>query len=312
MRRNSGFTILEIIVVLLLMAILAATVIGRSALPDKLDLNSATEKLRLQLRFAQAQAMKRSDKVWGVKSSGTEYWVFRDTTPDNPSNEFRVPGGDYPTTANRIREADLGVFDLRLHAILRPDRETLFGLHQPDRQHPPCLKPLDHHIRQRRHAHHHRRSRNRAGAVMEAGIRNKGFTLVEVIVTILVTAILSSIFINFMGTAMSRSVRSVEIVQGEADAESVLERITADYVLRTNQNSATALGLMEAAINTPPKSIYGPDVSARYVYFDAGGNELLYTGASPLTLEVKVTAEGNDLIVLLAKTRNPNSPPVLF
>jgi prepilin-type N-terminal cleavage/methylation domain-containing protein len=147
---------------------------------------------------------------------------------------------------------------------------------------------------------------------MEAGIRNKGFTLVEVIVTILVTAILSSIFINFMGTAMSRSVRSVEIVQGEADAESVLERITADYVLRTNQNSATALGLMEAAINTPPKSIYGPDVSARYVYFDAGGNELLYTGASPLTLEVKVTAEGNNLIVLLAKTRNPNSPPVLF
>lgn len=147
---------------------------------------------------------------------------------------------------------------------------------------------------------------------MEAFIRNKGFTLVEVIVTILVTAILSSIFINFMGTAMSRSVRSVEIVQGEADAESVLERITADYVLRTNQNSATALGLMEAAINTPPKSIYGPNVSARYVYFDAGGNELLYTGASPLTLEVKVTAEGNDLIVLLAKTRNPNSPPVLF
>jgi|PlaIllAssembly_1097288.scaffolds.fasta_scaffold646932_2 prepilin-type N-terminal cleavage/methylation domain-containing protein len=147
---------------------------------------------------------------------------------------------------------------------------------------------------------------------MEAGIRNKGFTLVEVIVTIIVTAILSSIFINFMGTAMSRSVRSVEIVQGEADAESVLERITADYVLRTNQNSATALGLMEAAINTPPKSIYGPNVSARYVYFDAGGNELLYTGASPLTLEVKVTAEGNDLIVLLAKTRNPNSPPVLF
>jgi prepilin-type N-terminal cleavage/methylation domain-containing protein len=147
---------------------------------------------------------------------------------------------------------------------------------------------------------------------MEADIRNKGFTLVEVIVTILVAAILSAAFINFMGTAMSRSVRSVEIVQGEADAESVLERITADYVLRTNQNSATALGLMEAAINTPPKSIYGPDVSARYVYFDAGGNELLYTGASPLTLEVKVTAEGNNLIVLLAKTRNPNSPPVLF
>jgi prepilin-type N-terminal cleavage/methylation domain-containing protein len=139
-----------------------------------------------------------------------------------------------------------------------------------------------------------------------------GFTLVEVIATILMTAILSAVFINFMGSAMSRSVRSVEMVRGETDAESVLERITADYVLKMNQDSATALGLMETAINTPPKSVYGPDVSARYVYFDAGGNELLDTSTSPRTLEVKVAAAGNDRIVLLARTRNPNSPPVLF
>jgi prepilin-type N-terminal cleavage/methylation domain-containing protein len=139
-----------------------------------------------------------------------------------------------------------------------------------------------------------------------------GFSLVEVIATIIVTAILSAVFINFMGSAMSRSVRSVEMVRGETDAESVLERITADYVLRMNQNSATSLDLMEKAINTPPKSVYGPEVSARYVYFDAGGNELLDTSTSPRTLEVRVAAAGNDLIVLLAKTRNPNSPPVLF
>jgi prepilin-type N-terminal cleavage/methylation domain-containing protein len=109
-RRNSGFTILEIIVVLLLMTILAATVLGRSALtdPSRLDLNSATEKFRLHVRFAQAQAMKRSDTVWGIKSSGTEYWAFRNTAPDIPANEVRIPGGDYPTTANRIREADMG------------------------------------------------------------------------------------------------------------------------------------------------------------------------------------------------------------
>jgi prepilin-type N-terminal cleavage/methylation domain-containing protein len=145
--------------------------------------------------------------------------------------------------------------------------------------------------------------------------RANGFTLVEVIATILMTAILSAVFINFMGSAMSRSVRSVEMVRGETDAESVLERITADYVLKMNQDSATALGLMETAINTPPPSVYRPDVSARYVYFDAGGNELLDTSTSPRTLEVRVAAAGNDLIVLLAQTRNPsnsNSPPVLF
>ena len=60
MRRPSGFTIVEIIVVLLLMSILAATLLGRSITTSKIDLNSATDKIRNQLRFAQAEAMKRA------------------------------------------------------------------------------------------------------------------------------------------------------------------------------------------------------------------------------------------------------------
>ena len=60
MRRSPGFTIIEIIVVLLLMSILAATLLGRSVTTSNLDLNSATDKVRNQLRFAQAEAMKRA------------------------------------------------------------------------------------------------------------------------------------------------------------------------------------------------------------------------------------------------------------
>jgi type II secretory pathway pseudopilin PulG len=56
---------IEIVVVLLLMGILAATVLGRSITSSNLDLNSATDKVRNQLRFAQAEAMKRSDTTWG-------------------------------------------------------------------------------------------------------------------------------------------------------------------------------------------------------------------------------------------------------
>ncbi len=144
---------------------------------------------------------------------------------------------------------------------------------------------------------------------MRRGFRSaSGFSLVEVLATIVVTAILGAIFINFMGTSMSRSVRSMEMVQGEADAESVLERITADYVLRTNQNGATALDLMEKAINV--QKLYGATVSARYVSYTNGVED--GTAANQRTLKVTVAASGNDLIVLLAQTRNPNSPPVLF
>jgi type II secretory pathway pseudopilin PulG len=99
---------IEIVVVLLLMGILAATVLGRSVTTSNLDLNSATDKVRNQLRYAQAEAMKRTDTVWGVKAYGNEYWLFRDTNPDNAANEVRVPGGDYPGAINRINENDLG------------------------------------------------------------------------------------------------------------------------------------------------------------------------------------------------------------
>jgi prepilin-type N-terminal cleavage/methylation domain-containing protein len=112
LRRSSGFTILEIIVVLLLLSILAATLLGRSITNSTIDLNSATDKIRNQLRFAQAEAMKRAYEaypVWGVKSAGTQYWMFRGMTPDLSANEVRVPGGDYPGVSNRINKADIGV-----------------------------------------------------------------------------------------------------------------------------------------------------------------------------------------------------------
>jgi prepilin-type N-terminal cleavage/methylation domain-containing protein len=61
-------------------------------------------------------------------------------------------------------------------------------------------------------------------------ICSKGFTLVEVIVTIMAAGILGAIFIQFMGTALNSSWNAVEIVRDEADAEKVMEQIIADYV----------------------------------------------------------------------------------
>jgi hypothetical protein len=92
-----------------LLTILAATVLGRSALPEKLDLSSATEKLRLQLRYAQAQAMKRSDTVWGIKCNDNLYWLFRGTDPDDINNQMRLPGAEYTTAVNKVSPGGVGV-----------------------------------------------------------------------------------------------------------------------------------------------------------------------------------------------------------
>ena len=98
------------VVVLLLMGIIAAAVLGRSITTGDLDLNSETDKIRNHLRFAQAEAMKRAYQdypVWGIKSEGTEYWLFRGINPN--ANEVRLPGVNYAGASNRINEGDINV-----------------------------------------------------------------------------------------------------------------------------------------------------------------------------------------------------------
>jgi prepilin-type N-terminal cleavage/methylation domain-containing protein len=138
----------------------------------------------------------------------------------------------------------------------------------------------------------------------------QGFTLVEVIATIIVTAILGVIFVNFMGTAMSKSTQAIDVVQGEAAAEGVLERIAADYIFKMNQNFSTALGLIKADIDS--QTVYGANVSAVYIQFLASGSEDPGFSGTSRTLKVTVAAAGSDLTTLLTQSRGANSPAVAF
>jgi prepilin-type N-terminal cleavage/methylation domain-containing protein len=86
MKRNQhGFTLVEITAVLVLMAIISAYVIGRSIGTEQIDLAGQTDKIRTQIRYAQAMAMKRSDaeEIWGIKfDPGTDqYWLFFASIP---------------------------------------------------------------------------------------------------------------------------------------------------------------------------------------------------------------------------------------
>lgn len=150
----------------------------------------------------------------------------------------------------------------------------------------------------------------------------RGYTLVEVIAAILVTAILGVIFVNFMGTAMNKSTGAVDVVQVEAAAEGVLEHIVADYVLAmnnssnlTDQNFADALKSIKDAITSGG---YGTNVSAAYIKFLASGSEDPgFPGTTPSrTLKVTVTAvtgkKGNALTTLLTQSRDANSPAIVF
>jgi len=102
-RYESGFTIVEIIAVLLLLSIIAATVMGRSISTKNIDLTAQMDRVRNHFRYAHSMAMKHGDAVWGFKCDGDaprEYWVFRIDTPivnfitepNLPANQVSLPG----------------------------------------------------------------------------------------------------------------------------------------------------------------------------------------------------------------------------
>ena len=130
-----------------------------------------------------------------------------------------------------------------------------------------------------------------------------GFTLIEIIATIIVMAILAAFFVHFMGTAQSNSWKSVELVAGEAEAEGKLEEIIAYFTSKINNDPDNAL-------NAVKTSDFGGNVAMEYIEFQ-GGNETIAASGTSTTLKVTIIAPGNDLTTLLTQSRTRNEDPIV-
>jgi prepilin-type N-terminal cleavage/methylation domain-containing protein len=100
-RCSRGFTLLEVIVVLVLMGILVAVAVTR-AMDNTAEARAAADALRTHLRFAQMQAMN-SDTTWGVQAVGNSYYLFQEGDPIN--KRFAFPGEEQNTVAVPARVA---------------------------------------------------------------------------------------------------------------------------------------------------------------------------------------------------------------
>ena len=115
-RNQQGFTLIEITVVLVMMAIISAYVIGRSLNTEQIDLAAQTDRIRNQIRYAHSMAMKRSDRIWGLKcdTNTDQYWMFSVQIPvtagaeDQADNQITFPG----ESDKKISLANLGIDDL--------------------------------------------------------------------------------------------------------------------------------------------------------------------------------------------------------
>jgi prepilin-type N-terminal cleavage/methylation domain-containing protein len=142
-----------------------------------------------------------------------------------------------------------------------------------------------------------------------------GFTLIEVIATIIVIGILAAFFIHFMGTALNDSWKAVEVVEGEAKAEGLMERIIAEYVeqINTDPDNALATILNRESSYESDDPDYGLPVTMQYIVFDAGGDEQADTAGENRNLKVTVEPPGFNLTTILTQSRTEaTQPPVIW
>jgi prepilin-type N-terminal cleavage/methylation domain-containing protein len=141
-----------------------------------------------------------------------------------------------------------------------------------------------------------------------------GFTLIEIIATVIVMGILAAFLMNFMGTALTDSWRSLELVADEARAEGLMEMIIADYVDKINDNPNTALGVIQGGESDYESDVdYGMPVTMQFIVFDANGNEQPDTAGENRNLKVTVESPGYHLTTILTESRtDSDDPPVIY
>ena len=85
-KNNSGFTLIEVIAILIVMSIITAFAVGRVA-DNKPELIAQKEVLKVHLRYAQSRSMNSNDN-YGIESNGNTYWLFRVSS----ANRVNFPG----------------------------------------------------------------------------------------------------------------------------------------------------------------------------------------------------------------------------
>lgn len=139
----------------------------------------------------------------------------------------------------------------------------------------------------------------------------KGFTLLEVIITMTIAAILATILVSFMGSSLTGSVTPLLRVQNASTLSQVFENITADYnklnADDVGNNTSVALSTLNTNIdngnNTASNPYYGPYtiVYKNYVSFDGGGNQIVDTSGSNKVLKVTLRQGDQTITTLFTK-----------
>lgn len=74
----------------------------------------------------------------------------------------------------------------------------------------------------------------------------RGFTLVEIIVTVVLAGLLGALLVNMLGTTLIKGGSASITASESAQAESIIERVVATFVDHVNTNTTGSLAYVQA------------------------------------------------------------------
>ena len=105
-KNRNGFTMIEVVAVLLIIGIISAVAVPRIIGTSDSDLSSQVEVVKTHLRYAQIRAMN-TDTVWGINfTSTTTYYLFQGAGSTTP---VPLPGEDNATVNLTTKKSKLTI-----------------------------------------------------------------------------------------------------------------------------------------------------------------------------------------------------------
>jgi len=136
--------------------------------------------------------------------------------------------------------------------------------------------------------------------------KNHGFTLLEVVITLIVGSILGAILVQFMGTSMKNSFEPVIMVQNSNGVYEIMEKINSDYKMRLMTSIDNPLEDFKDDVDDGNDLVTSDPyfgeyaVTTNYIQF-VGGVEAPDLSANPRVLKVTITHGGQSLTALFTK-----------
>ncbi|KQC10677.1 MAG: hypothetical protein APR62_11740 [Smithella sp. SDB] len=140
--------------------------------------------------------------------------------------------------------------------------------------------------------------------------KDSGFTLLEVIVTLLVAAILSTILVSFMGTSMEKSYNPIILARNGAIVNEIIENMYADYKYLMSSSPSTSVGMTTFISNIGTEGTSQSYYDALHPYnvicnhrisFPSGANATETSDAGSKILKVTIQYQNQSVTTLFTE-----------